>query len=126
MPSSASSPPLLPSLSLHDALPICRRIAHGIGAADIARDTLQHIGNLAGIARKVCFATGCLCELLETFRVGVSLERIDQANGIHDNRSEEHTSELQSHHDLVCRLPLPPLPYCPLFPYTTLFRSAGA
>src|SRR5437773_920050 len=39
-------------------------------------------------------------------------------------RSEEHTSELQSHHDLVCRLLLvlrPPRP--PLFPYTTLFRS---
>src|SRR5437773_2985581 len=24
--------------------------------------------------------------------------------GYHDHRSEEHTSELQSHHDLVCRL----------------------
>src|SRR5437773_2065318 len=34
------------------------------------------------------------------------------------NRSEEHTSELQSHHDLVCR----PL-RSTLFPYTTLFRS---
>src|SRR5215204_235317 len=33
-------------------------------------------------------------------------------------RSEEHTSELQSHSDLVCRLPI-----SPLFPYTTLFRS---
>src|SRR5438034_694491 len=32
-------------------------------------------------------------------------------------RSEEHTSELQSHSDLVCR------PRVPLFPYTTLFRS---
>src|SRR5438874_722530 len=54
-------------------------------------------------------------------------------------RSEEHTSELQSRRDLVCRLLLekkktlatlysfiltlrtPPSP--PLFPYTTLFRS---
>src|SRR5438034_230954 len=35
-------------------------------------------------------------------------------------RSEEHTSELQSHSDLVCRL----LPLPTLFPYTTLFRSA--
>src|SRR5438034_127111 len=32
-----------------------------------------------------------------------------------------HTSELQSHSDLVCRLLLPPSPT--LFPYTTLFRS---
>src|SRR5437773_679284 len=36
----------------------------------------------------------------------------------HAARSEEHTSELQSHHDLVCRLPR-----LSLFPYTTLFRS---
>src|SRR5450432_2999078 len=33
-------------------------------------------------------------------------------------RSEEHTSELQSRSDLVCRLPR-----STLFPYTTLFRS---
>src|SRR5688572_13847156 len=33
-------------------------------------------------------------------------------------RSEEHTSELQSQSNLVCRPPTPPL-----FPYTTLFRS---
>src|SRR5437773_333851 len=36
-------------------------------------------------------------------------------------RSEEHTSELQSHHDLVCRPPR-----STLFPYTTLFRSRSA
>src|SRR5690606_28902406 len=36
-------------------------------------------------------------------------------------RSEEHTSELQSRENLVCRL-LPP-PRVSLFPYTTLFRS---
>src|SRR5437773_970792 len=38
-------------------------------------------------------------------------------------RSEEHTSELQSHHDLVCRLLLRSHPTSTLFPYTTLFRS---
>src|SRR5207248_1846767 len=41
-------------------------------------------------------------------------------------RSEEHTSELQSPYDLVCRLLLEIrlLPPCStLFPYTTLFRS---
>src|SRR5699024_8992716 len=36
-------------------------------------------------------------------------------------RSEEHTSELQSRFDLVCRLLRRPA--CTLFPYTTLFRS---
>src|SRR5699024_3485812 len=34
-------------------------------------------------------------------------------------RSEEHTSELQSRFDLVCRLV-----HSTLFPYTTLFRSS--
>src|SRR5437867_739901 len=39
-------------------------------------------------------------------------------------RSEEHTSELQSPYDLVCRLLLVHLPpLSTLFPYTTLFRS---
>src|SRR5207249_3813883 len=43
-----------------------------------------------------------------------------------DDRSEEHTSELQSRFDLVCRLLLEnirPQPQSTLFPYTTLFRS---
>src|SRR5699024_131590 len=39
------------------------------------------------------------------------------------NRSEEHTSELQSRFDLVCRLLLRSPPISTLFPYTTLFRS---
>src|SRR5699024_2532873 len=38
-------------------------------------------------------------------------------------RSEEHTSELQSRFDLVCRLLLCCTPRSQLFPYTTLFRS---
>src|SRR3970040_1191766 len=41
-------------------------------------------------------------------------------------RSEEHTSELQSRRDLVCRLLLVMIrrpPRSTLFPYTTLFRS---
>src|SRR5699024_376820 len=40
-------------------------------------------------------------------------------------RSEEHTSELQSRFDLVCRLLLLRPPPSPLFPYTTLFRSSS-
>src|SRR5690606_8899656 len=38
-------------------------------------------------------------------------------------RSEEHTSELQSRENLVCRLLLRPPTTSPLSPYTTLFRS---
>src|SRR5438034_362649 len=43
--------------------------------------------------------------------------------GFAPRRSEEHTSELQSHSDLVCRLLLRPRSQSTLFPYTTLFRS---
>src|SRR5437867_615448 len=42
------------------------------------------------------------------------------------SRSEEHTSELQSPYDLVCRLLLRRPPRSTLFPYTTLFRSEGS
>src|SRR5262245_44486847 len=48
------------------------------------------------------------------------------AGFIGSNRSEEHTSELQSLRHLVCRLLLPRLPITTLFPYTTLFRSRPA
>src|SRR5437868_1751351 len=41
-------------------------------------------------------------------------------------RSEEHTSELQSRFDLVCRLLLRRPPRSTPFPYTTLFRSQGS
>src|SRR5690606_12082699 len=41
------------------------------------------------------------------------------------SRSEEHTSELQSRENLVCRLLLPPPARSTRFPYTTLFRSGA-
>src|SRR5699024_2482963 len=40
-------------------------------------------------------------------------------------RSEEHTSELQSRFEIVCRLLLTRVHIYILFPYTTLFRSNG-
>ena len=49
------------------------------------------------------------------FRVQFNAKRLARFNGAGVSRSEEHTSELQSHHDLVCRLLLekkntPPTP----------------
>src|SRR5690349_17160383 len=55
---------------------------------------------------------GCAYDVIRTRSDGFSLGRVV--------RSEEHTSELQSRRDLVCRPPSPTL-----FPYTTLFRSAS-
>src|SRR5438034_5246032 len=60
------------TLSLHDALPICRR-ATGNDSMNASRST----SDLSALQ---------LCRWLAPYR------------------SEEHTSELQSHSDLVCRL----------------------
>src|SRR5437773_9636063 len=70
------------TLSLHDALPICPHQCRGARAAG---------GTRAGDARRLHARAG------------------DRAFGGAERdhrlvRSEEHTSELQSHHDLVCRL----------------------
>src|ERR1039457_662524 len=48
--------------------------------------------------------------------------RRSRTSGSSLDRSEEHTSELQSPCNLVCRLP----PGSTRFPYTTLFRSGWA
>src|SRR5207253_2497941 len=48
---------------------------------------------------------------------------LDDAVRLDQDRSEEHTSELQSRGHLVCRLLLHPPHTSTLFPYTTLFRS---
>src|SRR5260370_33923221 len=68
------------TLSLHDALPICARLTGG----------------------------AALAALLQRTDVGVlAVERADgpgQAVDLIAQRSEEHTSELQSHLNLVCRL----------------------
>src|SRR5437773_9249876 len=42
--------------------------------------------------------------LIESFNGDVTITGSTLINGTLVGRSEEHTSELQSHHDLVCRL----------------------
>src|SRR5260221_4131316 len=64
------------TLSLHDALPICSRAT--CGSSRSSRE--GHDDRLASLARGAAGATARCA------------------------RSEEHTSELQSHSDLVCRL----------------------
>src|SRR5437667_7448541 len=45
-----------------------------------------------------------LCWDVNGARVRTQRSVANRQNGLSNNRSEEHTSELQSHHDLVCRL----------------------
>src|SRR5947207_16007785 len=71
------------TLSLHDALPISPALV-----ADDAGDG-AHVDQRRAV------------DLPELRRVELGEELLD---GLPDQRSEEHTSELQSHSDLVCRL----------------------
>src|SRR5699024_11664780 len=82
------------SLSLHDALPIFFKFYHLLGQILIA------LGHLAiRVMGKNAFALGA--DLLCPDRMGnLGAEDLDFAA----IRSEEHTSELQSRFDLVCRL----------------------
>src|SRR5437773_3127439 len=78
------------TLSLHDALPILSRWTNG------------NVGLATSPVRR-CLASPLLPSLMistsgsgPATAVPLPLER--------SSRSEEHTSELQSHHELVCRL----------------------
>src|SRR5262245_18669448 len=123
MPSSASPPPAIYPLSLHDALPICRPLAlHGhlvrdrqLPAALPAR-LHRHHGDLHPPGRRSD-------RRAEPVPQGLSRRRGEVSHGPRPGRSEEHTSELQSLRHLVCRLLLRPPPRSTPFPYTTLFRS---
>src|SRR5687767_7217640 len=123
MPSSASATTAISTLSLHDALPICaaqRLLGVDVGAAI---DQHRHRLDVAGSRRR-----HQRCAAQRQFLVGIGSSRQQCANhgGVAVDarqRSEEHTSELQSLAYLVCRLLLRRPPRSPLFPYTTLFRS---
>src|SRR5688500_7454677 len=123
MPSSASASPERYTLSLHDALPISaveHRVrglvdehSHIHAAQDLHRlaRLLRRVGRDADVERLALpHRRGQGAHRLVERRVGVV-------------RSEEHTSELQSPCNLVCRLLLPRRPSATPFPYTTLFRS---
>src|SRR5260370_2387982 len=74
------------TLSLHDALPIS-----GGGGAAASRD--------AGVDRPAVFRDAGADD-----RSRPPIRRPRRHHGPIDTRSEEHTSELQSHLNLVCRL----------------------
>src|SRR5947207_11179459 len=78
-------------LSLHDALPIW--------IVSLLPNTSEMLGalHLQGRVVAVDYYTSYPPDL-------ASLPKVSDVNGKYNVRSEEHTSELQSHSDLVCRL----------------------
>src|SRR5687768_8845755 len=123
MPSSASAPTAIYTLSLHDALPILLAIAGGV------LEVLDRLVDLPALGHEDRHVPQRLFpdrdELLALARERDRLlHRRDGAVVLAGAvRSEEHTSELQSRLHLVCRLLLRRPPRSTLFPYTTLFRS---
>src|SRR5205085_11871979 len=97
------APPLISTLSLHDALPIF----------DIHQDDiwLQALGLRDHLVSRGCFADDLDVHRSPQHRAhpfaiqGVVVGN-EHTNGLHGLglRSEEHTSELQSQSNLVCRL----------------------
>src|SRR5699024_12596082 len=81
--SHAPSPTLLSTLSLHDALPISSRGGNSPDGRKV-RGTIHWVS------------------AEDSFRATVHL--YDRLFNVENPRSEEHTSELQSRFDLVCRL----------------------
>src|SRR5947207_1641434 len=111
------------TLSLHDALPIFIKKGRVV-AGTVTPYMVAELGiSVRAGAPKPDISTvdAYKATLLAAKSIGYSrgCSGRNTAEGI--ARSEEHTSELQSHSDLVCRLSRS---YTP-FPYTTLFRSSS-
>src|SRR5699024_12146677 len=85
--------------SLHDALPIFERICHQAGATSFRLATTVGERELLWKGRKMALASmGRLAPNYYLHDTVVPRTKLTQT------RSEEHTSELQSRFDLVCRL----------------------
>src|SRR5204862_6291474 len=99
-----TAPTAIYTLSLHDALPICRRhggrglLSHMVLAAAAGRDPVLYGGADAYGAWSLRALPAPPVSLAD-HRAVAARARIE-----HRGRSEEHTSELQSRRDLVCRL----------------------
>src|SRR5206468_6446780 len=100
------APPPTSPLSLHDALPIFRR--HGVASL------LELISASEGLPARLLTDAGGERALTDLRHVGQLLHTVATTDGLGVTaltawlrqriaRSEEHTSELQSRSDLVCR-----------------------
>src|SRR5207248_9218383 len=89
---NAPAPPAIYTLSLHDALPISWAIGSQICPPDLTALQLWS-SRLSVVSHSARPAS-----------VRVSSSRMTFDKRARSQRSEEHTSELQSPYDLVCRL----------------------
>src|SRR5690606_41618436 len=94
------------TLSLHDALPILRRLRRLLVQRVIHGAQLRiDGGNLQHFARLAIANVHIVVEVQRARRPRRNLVALQTRLGKHEHlRSEEHTSELQSRENLVCRL----------------------
>src|SRR5207248_4726146 len=100
-PTSASH-----TLSLHDALPICRTSAGPRGAGRESRmECTRLVFRRRGWLLALAAALACGCQTVRTPEAKIAKSNLPREfTKVSMPRSEEHTSELQSPYDLVCRL----------------------
>src|SRR5690606_41730380 len=102
---SDPTPPAPPTLSLHDALPIFTR--ENVRLKQRGEPLLESLPPLViahpatDPARVACRA---IAKRLELLKFHVTLRELPPGETRPNDRSEEHTSELQSRENLVCRL----------------------
>src|SRR5699024_11819246 len=99
----APPPPALRPPSLHDALPI---LTYLIASPLLNPIIVGGIGIIFGWTTAIVYTLFTLAVSLLAPWVwrGLGLEKALKRVRVHGERSEEHTSELQSRFDLVCRL----------------------
>src|SRR5206468_12954328 len=98
-------PTVISTLSLHDALPICsRRVALRPVPAAVTRRGLQLRRAESWLKREGYEYANNLREGSPRGARPQRLHQLQARPGRGHPRSEEHTSELQSRSDLVCRL----------------------
>src|SRR5207244_10735879 len=94
-------PPHLSPLPLHDALPICllQRVEAALGRI---RD--GNFGECLACANRLCHGHKTMSRPTPSRFSGSYLPLSKESDHLSSERSEEHTSELQSPDHLVCRL----------------------
>src|SRR5260221_6868429 len=89
------------TLSLHDALPICPTMSRTFSMNSGSVESLKVSARCGCRPKARQMRTTAVCDKPLAFAI-VRLLQCVASRGL--SRSEEHTSELQSHSDLVCRL----------------------
>src|SRR5699024_12718627 len=97
----AASHPLVATLSLHDALPISLLL---ISFARVSTSAIDWLNSFSKLFNSLCVTRSSIACSFCSIKLSCSSIVPPIFDILLMTRSEEHTSELQSRFDLVCRL----------------------